>query len=186
MKSVLSLSFVFFFAAFSVSLKTYVIKTGTDDKMEFQLFSEAFKDGDFIPAKYTCDGINISPPLNWVHPPKDTKSFALINDDPDAPAGDWVHWVVYNIPSAARELKENASKLKHLPHNSIEGINDFRQTGYGGPCPPSGIHRYFFKLYALDTLLNLKQRVAKKELLDAMEGHILALTELVGKYQRQR
>ena len=186
MKSVLFLLLVSVIAGFSVSSSTIENQKGTDNKMEFQLFSEAFKDGDIIPSQYTCDGINVSPPLNWVHPPKDTKSYALINDDPDAPAGNWVHWIVYNIPPAARELKENASKQKHLHHNSIEGINDFRQIGYGGPCPPSGTHRYFFKLYALDTLLNLKHRVAKKELLDAMEGHILALTELVGKYQRQR
>lgn len=154
--------------------------------MEFKIFSEAFKDGDMIPSKFTCDGVNISPPLNWVHPPKDTKSFALINDDPDAPIGDWVHWIVYNIPSATRELKEDASGQKHLPHNAIEGLNDFRRTSYGGPCPPSGTHRYFFKLYALDTLLNLKAGVAKKELLEAMKGHILALTEMVGKYHRKR
>jgi len=185
MKFILSIILLYIITSSHIFMpKTYQTKKG--DKMEFKVFSEAFKDGDMIPSKYTCDGVNISPPLNWVHPPKDTKSFALINDDPDAPIGDWVHWIVYNIPSATRELKEDASGKKHLPHNAIEGLNDFRRTSYGGPCPPSGTHRYFFKLYALDTLLNLKTGVAKKELLEAMKGHILALTEMVGKYQRKR
>ncbi len=186
MKLALSIILVFLGGYFPVSNDLQIKKKETEKKMELKLFSDAFKDGEFIPLKYTCDGVNISPPLKWEHPPKDTKSFALICDDPDAPAGDWVHWVVYNIPSAARELTENASGQKHLPHNSIEGLNDYRKTNYSGPCPPSGTHRYFFKLYALDILLNLKQGADKKELLDIMEGHILALTELVGKYQRKR
>ena len=152
--------------------------------MEFRLFSSAFKEGEFIPAKFTCDGPNISPPLNWINIPEKTKSLALICDDPDAPVGDWVHWVVYNIPPTTTELKEEASSDKELPHGTCEGINDFRKNNYGGPCPPSGIHRYFFTLYALDTLLQCKTGFTKNLLLEAMSGHILAEASLIGKYKR--
>ena len=154
--------------------------------MNMVLESAAFRAGDMIPAKYTCDGENMSPPLKWSNAPEGTKSFALIADDPDAPGGTWVHWVVYNIPAGARELPEKASQTKKLPPGSLEGVTDFRANTYGGPCPPSGVHRYFFKLYALDTALNFRAGASKKQLLDAMKGHILAQAELVGKYKRQR
>jgi len=153
--------------------------------MDFKIFSSAFKEGELIPSKYTCDGINISPPLNWNNPPKGTKTFALINDDPDAPIGDWVHWIVHNIPADVLELKEEASSKKTLPKGAVEGLNDFRKYNYGGPCPPSGTHRYFFKLYALDSSLLLKEGVTKKQLLEAMKGHILAEATLIGKYKRK-
>ncbi len=153
--------------------------------MDFKLFSPAFKEGEFIPAKYTCDGPDISPPLNWINIPSKTKSLALIFNDPDAPAGDWVHWIVYNIPADITELKEAASSSKSMPHGSSEGMNDFRKSNYGGPCPPSGIHRYFFKLYALDILLQSKAGFTKKLLLEAMKGHVLAEASLMGKYKRR-
>ena len=153
--------------------------------MEFRLFSSAFKEGEFIPSKYTCDGANISPPLNWLNTPGKSKSLAIICDDPDAPVGDWVHWVVYNIPPNITELKEEASSDKALPHGTCQGINDFRKNNYGGPCPPSGAHRYFFKLYALDIPLQCKTGFTKKLLLDAMKGHILAEASLMGKYKRK-
>jgi len=155
-------------------------------KMELKIESPAFKEGELIPSKYTCDGENLSPPLYWKNAPKETKSFALINDDPDAPNGDWVHWVIYNIPALTHELKEGASSKKLLPKESIEGITSSRKTGYGGPCPPSGIHRYFFKLYALNTVLNLLAGANKNQMLDAMKGHIISQTTLIGKYSRQK
>ena len=154
------------------------------DPMNMVVESPAFRAGDMIPAKYTCDGENISPPLKWTSAPEGTKSFALIADDPDAPMGTWVHWVVYNIPASARELPEKASQTKKLPPGSLEGVTDFRENTYGGPCPPSGVHRYFFKLYALDTVLNLRAGASKKQLLDSMKGHILTQAEHVGKYRR--
>ncbi len=157
-----------------------------ETKMELKLTSSAFKDGEMIPPKYTCDGENISPPLNWSGIPEGTKSLALINDDPDAPVGDWVHWIVFNIPPNTKELKESASNKKLLPKGAIEGLNDWNRIGYGGPCPPSGIHRYFFKLYALDCELSLKQGATKKQLLEAIKGHVLSQAELIGKYQRKK
>ncbi len=157
-----------------------------EKKMDFKIFSTAFKEGEMIPDKYTCDGINISPPLNWSNPPAGTKTFTLINDDPDAPIGDWVHWIVFNIPTDVRELKEEASSKHLLPKGSLEGMNDFRKNNYGGPCPPLGTHRYFFKLFALDIVLPLKESAVKKQLLDSMKGHILAEATLIGKYKRQK
>jgi len=157
-----------------------------ESKMKFQITSSAFKDGEMIPSKYTCDGENISPPLSWSEIPNGTKSLALINDDPDAPIGDWVHWIVFNIPPDTKEFKEAASSKKLLPKGALEGLNDWNKKGYGGPCPPSGVHRYFFKLYALDTMLSLKEGATKRQLLEAMKGHILAEAQLIGKYQRKR
>src|SRR5438552_10676499 len=117
--------------------------------MAFIISSPAFQAEGKIPSKYTCDGINISPPLEWKDPPAGTQSFALIHDDPDAPSGDWVHWVVWNIPPAKSGLPENFPKDKELKDGTRQGMTDFGKIGYGGPCPPSGSHRYFFKLYAL-------------------------------------
>lgn len=150
-----------------------------------ELKSQAFQPGDLIPAKYTCDGQDISPPLTWSDPPAGTKSFALISDDPDAPVGTWVHWVIWNIPASARSLEENLPKKDSLPNGAKQGTTDFRRIGYGGPCPPSGTHRYFFKLYALDTTLNLPAATTKKDLEKAMQGHILVQAELIGKYRRR-
>lgn len=152
--------------------------------MEIKLTSSAFKEGEFIPKKYTCDGINISPPLNWSGTPENAKSIALICDDLDAPIGTWVHWVIFNIPPSANNLKENIPAVKVLEDGTIQGINDFKKNGYGGPCPPGGTHRYFFKIYALDKVLPLNSSANKKELVRSMEGHILAEGIIMGKYSR--
>jgi hypothetical protein len=150
-----------------------------------EIKSNAFENGDFIPSKYTCEGQDISPPLFWSDVPKGTKSFAIICDDPDAPFGVWVHWVIFNIPQDKRELEEGFPKKGLLPGKIIQGRNDFGKIGWGGPCPPSGKpHRYVFKLYALDTILSLEEGATKEELIEAMKGHILAETKLIGIYQR--
>ena len=144
-----------------------------------QLVSPAFKHNELIPKKYTCDGKDINPPLLIENIPSGAKSLALIVDDPDAPVGTWVHWVVWNINPDTREIKEDS-----VPKGAQQGVNDFRKNDYGGPCPPSGTHRYFFKLYALDTMLNLSSKTKKGDLEGAMKGHILEKAELVGLYRR--
>ncbi len=155
------------------------------EKMAILVTSPAFKEGGMLPAKYTCDGQDISPPLKWQQAPQDVKSFALISDDPDASLGTWVHWVMWNIPAEANGLPENVPPKKELPDGSKQGISDFRQHGYNGPCPPGGTHRYYFKIYALDQMLNLPAASTKQDLLEAMKGHILAEGQLMGKYRRQ-
>jgi Raf kinase inhibitor-like YbhB/YbcL family protein len=153
--------------------------------MSFHVSSAAFAPGETIPKKFTCDGPDVSPPLVWSDAPPKTQSFALIMDDPDAPAGTWVHWVLYDLPPSVHELAEGVPKHEELPNRAHQGMTDFRKVGYGGPCPPPGkAHRYFFKLYALDNSLNLKSRATKADLESAMQGHILAETELVGRYGR--
>jgi Raf kinase inhibitor-like YbhB/YbcL family protein len=142
--------------------------------------STAFMEGGMIPRKFTCDDRDLSPQIAWSGVPAKAKSIALICDDPDAPAGTWVHWVVFNIPATEKELSEGAS----LPGGAKLGINDFRKLVYGGPCPPGGTHRYYFKVYALDAMLNLKEGATKGEVLKAMEGHVLAQGQLMGKYKR--
>jgi Raf kinase inhibitor-like YbhB/YbcL family protein len=149
-----------------------------------EIKSSAFGSGEMIAAKYTCDGADFSPPLEWAGSPAGTRSFALICDDPDAPMGTWVHWVIYDIPPTATMLAEGITREKDLPGGGTQGINDFRKIGYGGPCPPGGTHRYFFKLYALDTMLGLKPGITKDQLLKAMRGHILAEAQLMGTYRR--
>jgi len=153
--------------------------------MDVQVTSTAFQEGGMIPAKHTCDGPNVSPPLAWSGIPETAKSVALISDDPDAPAGTWVHWVLYNLPPATKDLPENVPPSDTLSSGARQGKNDFRKFGYGGPCPPSGTHRYYFKIYALDTMLNLAAGATKAQVLKAMEGHILAQGQLMGKYKRQ-
>jgi len=152
--------------------------------MAFELTSAAFKQGEAIPRQYSCDGQDISPPLAWGDPPQGTQSFALIMDDPDAPAGVWVHWVLYNLPAGSRGLPEALPTDAQLADGSRQGKNSGGRLGYGGPCPPRGTHRYFFKLYALDKVLDLAPGATKEQLLKAIEGHILAQTELMGKYTR--
>ncbi len=139
--------------------------------------SPAFEQNGDIPAKYTCDGEDVNPPLRLESVPQNTKSITLIIDDPDAPMGTWVHWVVWNIPSTEM-IQENS-----IP--GVEGMNDFQRNSYGGPCPPSGVHRYVFKAYALDTRLDLPASSRKRDVEKAMEGHILAKGELVGRYRRR-
>lgn len=150
-----------------------------------ELKSQVFQSGAMIPPNYTCDGQDVSPPLSWSDPPVGTISFGLISDDPDAPMGTWVHWVIWNIPASTRVLEENFPKTASLPNGIKQGTTDFHRVGYGGPCPPSGIHRYYFKLYALDTTLNLPSSTTKKDLEQAMQGHILGQTELMGTYRRR-
>jgi Raf kinase inhibitor-like YbhB/YbcL family protein len=154
--------------------------------MAFSLQSSAFKQGTEIPRKFTCQGSDVSPALAWTGAPAGTKSFVLIADDPDAPAGTWVHWVLYELPAGTTQLAENAPKTERLPAGGVQGTNDFKHIGYGGPCPPAGkAHRYFFKLYALDATVNLKPGVRKGEVELAMKGHILGQAELMGTYKRQ-
>jgi hypothetical protein len=150
------------------------------------LESSAFLSEKFIPSQYTCEGQNISLPLAWSEPPVGTKSLALICDDPDAPAKIWVHWVIYNLSPQTRSLPENISSDDLIVLGGIQGINDFGKVTYGGPCPPSGTHRYCFKLYALDQVMALKVGATKAQLEDSMQGHILAQSQLIGRYHRQR
>ncbi len=153
--------------------------------MSVTVTSSAFDEGNMIPTKYTCDGKDVSPPLTWGGMPAETKSIALIADDPDAPAGTWVHWVVWNIPPETRRFPEGMAAEAALDDGTRQGITDFGRPGYGGPCPPSGVHRYYFKVYALDTMLELPDRARKADLLAAMDGHILAEGQLMGKYSRK-
>lgn len=168
------------------SRNAYTESKGKAGKMTIQVTSSAFTEGGSIPSKYTCDGANVSPPLKWTSIPDATKSIALISDDPDAPRGTWVHWVVYDLPASLRELPEAVPPDKTLANGGKQGTNDFGKIGYGGPCPPSGTHRYFFKVYALDKALGLAPGATKAQLLKAMEGHVLAEGQLMGKYARTR
>ena len=161
-------------------------QTGKETSV-MKLTSTAFENGRPIPVQHTGDGADVSPPLQWSGAPAGTRSFALICDDPDAPAGTWVHWVIYGLSAATKELPEKISTAESLSSGARQGLNDFRRVGYGGPLPPPGKpHRYFFKLYALDAELPLKPRATKLELLRAMEGHILAEAQMIGTYQRAR
>jgi len=153
--------------------------------MAFELASSAFAAGATIPTKHTCDGPDLSPPLSWSGAPAGTKSFALVCDDPDAPVGNWVHWVLYDLPAGTTQLPEGVAATATLPAGGRQGVNDFKRTGYGGPCPPRGKpHRYLFKLYALDAKLDLAPGATKRALLDALKGHTLGEAELMGRYQR--
>jgi len=154
------------------------------NKMAITITSTAFSEGSMIPQNYACDGEDISPPLAWSGVPDGTKSLALICDDPDAPMGTWVHWVLFNVSAHIMELPANILPEKIIQNGAKHGINDFRKFGYGGPCPPGGTHRYYFKLYALDTEINVEAGINKAQLLQAMEGHILAEGQLMGRYSR--
>lgn len=147
--------------------------------MEFRLTSPAFNNGTLIPSKYTCDGENINPHLVIHGAPPQAKSLALVMEDPDAPAGLWIHWVMWNIPPETKEIREHT-----VPMGAEEGFNTGGETGYDGPCPPSGTHRYFFRLFALNIKLKLPSEADKQMLESAMEQHILATTELMGTYSR--
>ncbi|MFN8627731.1 MAG: YbhB/YbcL family Raf kinase inhibitor-like protein [Candidatus Binatia bacterium] len=153
--------------------------------MALILTSSAFTAGGEIPRQHTCEGADRSPALRWTGAPAGTKRFALIADDPDAPVGTWVHWVVYDLPAETAELAEGLPASDTLPGGGMQGRNDFRKTGYGGPCPPPGKpHRYVFKLYALDAATGLKPHATKADVLAAIEGHVLAQAELMGTYRR--
>jgi Raf kinase inhibitor-like YbhB/YbcL family protein len=147
--------------------------------MSIQVTSSAFKEGESIPRRHSCDGENLSPALSWSGIPQGTASLALIADDPDAPAGTWVHWVIADLPPELSGLPEGATGV------GVDGVNGFRRTGYGGPCPPKGsTHRYYFKVYALDQKLGLKMGMTKGDVEKAMQGHILAQGQLMGRYKR--
>ncbi len=146
--------------------------------------SPAFEEGNPIPAKYSCKGEDISPELKWSGAPDGTETFALICDDPDAPVGTWIHWVYFNIPAGRSGLPEAVPGGKEPEIGGIQGKNSWKRNDYGGPCPPGGTHRYFFKLYALDTALDLKPSANKKKLLAAIEGHILGEAQLMGTFSK--
>ena len=156
----------------------------SDEAMALTLTSIGFDAEGAIPPKYSCDGEDISPALAWSDPPPGTLSFGLILDDPDAPGGTWVHWVLFNIPATARALPEAVPPDTILADGSVHGTSSFNSLGYGGPCPPGGTHRYYFKLYALDAILDLEPAANKADLEAAMENHILARAELMGTYGR--
>lgn len=150
-----------------------------------QVTSSAFEEGGMIPQQYTCDGENLSPPLSWESLQEETKSVALIVDDLDAPSGTFAHWVLYDLPANVQELPAGVSGDETLPNGARQGANDFGDIGYGGPCPPRGTHRYVFKVYALDAQVDLAPDQTKAQLLRAMEGHILAQGQIMGKYKRR-
>jgi Raf kinase inhibitor-like YbhB/YbcL family protein len=153
--------------------------------LQLQIQSSSFADGGTIPTKYTCDGQDTSPPLSWAEPPPAAQSLALIVDDPDAPAGSWVHWVLFNLPASTRALPESLPADDPMVAGGLHGTNSWKKLGYGGPCPPKGsTHRYFFKLYALDTTLDLDAGASRGNVEKAMAGHILAEGQLVGQYGR--
>jgi len=147
---------------------------------DLQLTSPAFPHNGMIPSRFTCDGVDVNPPLAIRDVPGSSRALALIVDDPDAPAGTWVHWVVWNIAPDTREIGEDS-----VPAGAVQGTNDFRKPRYGGPCPPSGTHRYFFKLYALDQTLSVPSGAAKAQVEEAMRGHVVGQAELIGRYRRR-
>ena len=150
---------------------------------EFSLTSAAFESGSKVPMLHSCDGKDISPPLTWMGAPDGTRAFAMIMDDPDAPSRTWVHWVIYNIPAEITSLPMGVPTDGTLQNGAMQGTNSWNRTGYGGPCPPSGSHRYFFKLYALSDYLGLAPGASKREVLKAMEGKVLGQTELMGYFR---
>ena len=151
--------------------------------MSLSLNSDAFNEGGVIPSKFTCEGDDVAPPLEWNGVPENAQSLVLIVDDPDAPKMTWVHWVVYNLPPDVKGLPEGAM-ANMLPVGTKQGLNDWNNIGYGGPCPPTGRHRYFFKLYVLDTVLKNMNSPTKAEIEAAMQGHVIAQAELVGTYKK--
>lgn len=161
-------------------------KKGTTIVNSIVVTSRAFKNMQPLPVTYACDGEDVSPPLAWSGVPSAAKSLVLIADDPDAPAGTWVHWVLYDLPASLDSLEENVPKTDTLANGGRQGITDFRRIGYGGPCPPSGTHRYFFRLFALDVILGLPPGKTRRDIDRAMQGHIIASGELVGTYSRAR
>ena len=159
--------------------------TNGESAMSFSISTPSFSNGGEIPKKFTCDGVDVSPQLSWTEPPAGTKSLALLVDDPDAPVGNWNHWIMWNLPAATRGLPDGVKKETPLPDGSEQGKNDFHKAGYNGPCPPPGKpHRYYFKIFALDTKIDLKPAASKRELESAMKGHVLAQAELMGRYGR--
>jgi len=162
-----------------------VLAASGGNAMAFELKSSAFPQGGDIPKQHTCDGADSSPPLEWASPPDGTKAFALVCEDPDAPSGLWVHWVLWGIPSTTKDLAEGVKRAPALADGSRQGRNNFGNVGHNGPCPPPGKpHRYFYRLYALDSVPNLDPGATRQQLLDAIKGHILGQAELIGRYGR--
>ena len=158
---------------------------GQQASSKFELRTTSFAPGGFIPKRFTCDASDVSPALFWTEPPPGTKTFAVIEDDPDAPSGTFVHWLVYELPASYRQLPEALSGNDQMPDGARQGTNGFSRTGYSGPCPPPGRpHRYFIRFYALDSKLNLRPAATRRELDAAMKGHILAQAELMGRFGR--
>lgn len=153
--------------------------------MKLEITSSAFRDGEMIPSKYTCDGPDVSPPLEVKNIPPQAKSLAIISDDPDAPRGTWVHWVLYDWPVEQPSIPEDVPKVGELANGARQGLTDFLRKGYGGPCPPSGTHRYYFKVYALDVKLGKPAGLTKAQLQEAIKGHVLAEGVLMGRYARK-
>jgi Raf kinase inhibitor-like YbhB/YbcL family protein len=174
-------STLIFFFLLTIMIFSFSIASSKEGKTmgNLKITSSVFDNEGSIPSRYTCDGANINPPLKIENVPSAAKSLALIVDDPDAPSKTWVHWTAWNIDPKITEIKENS-----VPKGAVQGMNDFRKHNYGGPCPPSGTHRYYFKLYALDTMLDLGNHAEKPDLEKAMKGHIIGQTELMGKYKR--
>lgn len=171
---------IFIFIIFFVFLVSFAMgKEGTKGS-GLKISSPVFEHNGYIPAKYTCDGMDVNPTLLIENVPANSKSLALIVDDPDAPRGTWVHWVLWNINPEIREIRENS-----IPGGALQGLNDFKKHNYGGPCPPSGTHRYFFKLYALDNILSISPNATKADLEEAMKGHIIEQTQIIGLYKRR-
>jgi Raf kinase inhibitor-like YbhB/YbcL family protein len=168
-----------------ISLDEQEQKKGKASASRLEITSPAFLEGEMIPTRHACDGRNVSPPLEWRNAPAGTRSFALVCEDPDAPGGTWVHWVVYDLPPNATRLTEGVPNTVTLRAGGKQGVNDFTSAGYGGPCPPRGKpHRYIFSLYALDVLLELEPGASKEDLMHAVTGHILARAQLLGTYRR--
>lgn len=178
---------IFFITLFVILCETGIqtgFSEGEGHTLGLDMRSSAFEEGEIIPNKFTCDGEDISPPLSWTHPPDGTKCIVLICDDPDAPMGTWVHWVLFGVSPDTLELPEGISNEKEVLGGARHGLNDFRKYGYGGPCPPGGTHRYLFRLYAVDEQVDLNAGATKDEVLNAIEGHILAEGKLMGLYSR--
>jgi len=174
---------------FQFCVAALTLAAAREGRMALSLTSGAFQEGDTIPTRHTCDAADVSPALTWRGAPAGTAAFALIVDDPDAPAGTWVHWVLYDMPATTTAMPENVAKVETPSElgGAVQGKNDFRRLGYGGPCPPPGpAHRYFFKLYALATKLGLKPGATKSDVERAMNGHVLATAQLMGRYARPR
>jgi Raf kinase inhibitor-like YbhB/YbcL family protein len=171
-----------------LSIQIYSQIKQLNRKMEIKIKSNAFHEGSLIPSKYSCEGENISPQLHWNEVSKDVKSYAIILDDPDAPGGNFVHWVIFNIPENMRELHENVTPSRNIPDEVMLGTNSFGRIGYGGPCPPAGKpHHYYFRIYALDTILHhVESGSTKEQLIKAMDGHIIAKGELMGIFSRSK
>ncbi|MCA1959231.1 MAG: YbhB/YbcL family Raf kinase inhibitor-like protein [Desulfomonile sp.] len=183
-----SISLIAVILLFSAVLFTPAAVAAEPGSKQILVTSPAFGDGEMIPKKYTCDGEDLSPPLQFSGVPAGAKSLVLICDDPDAPVGTWTHWVLFNLPPDTKMISEKIPASATLPNGAIHGHNSWggRKIGYGGPCPPSGMHRYYFKVYALDVKLDLPSGTTKKHLAKAMKGHIIGQGELMGTYKRQK